>query len=138
MGESPHSTIPTSCSIRRTFFDHSTPPSLCFRIFSGAFVGLVAAPMIELGDVQDVGRRLGMYFFVLSLGAVCGPPISGAINTATGGYVAVGLYAGKSCSSTSFNQCSQPCFDLGSMIIVSVIFMSMSRYLILGQWKGKC
>lgn len=71
------------------------------RLTSGAFVGLLAAPMIALGDVQDVGRRLGMYFSLLSLGALAGPPISGAINTATDGYSAVGIYAGESFETVS-------------------------------------
>jgi len=31
----------------------------------------------------------------MSFGALAGPPISGAINTATGGFTAVGVYAGK-------------------------------------------
>ena len=36
-----------------------------------------------------------MYFTVMALGAIAGPPISGAINVATGGYKAVGIYAGE-------------------------------------------
>ena len=35
-----------------------------------------------------------MFFTVVALGALVGPPISGAINVATGGYKAVGIYAG--------------------------------------------
>ena len=50
--------------------------------------------MVALGDSTDVGRRTGMYFTILSLGSLMGPPISGAINRATGGYSAVGIYAG--------------------------------------------
>jgi hypothetical protein len=50
--------------------------------------------MMEFGDTKDVGRRLGMFMTILSLGALAGPPISGAINTATGGFEAVGYYAG--------------------------------------------
>lgn len=48
-----------------------------------------------MGDIGDVGRRQGMLFTTLSLGAILGPPISGLINTSTGGYTAVGFYAGK-------------------------------------------
>lgn len=70
--------------------------SFHFRFFSGAFVGLLAAPMIALGDTDDVGRRTGMYMTVLATGAIAGPPISGAINAATGGYEMVGVYAGES------------------------------------------
>jgi MCP family monocarboxylic acid transporter-like MFS transporter 10 len=61
---------------------------------SGAVVTLMAVPMMALGESADVGRRTGMYFTIASLGALAGPPISGAINHATGGYTAVGIYAG--------------------------------------------
>ncbi len=61
---------------------------------SGATATLVPATMISLGDSADVGRRTGMFFTIISLGAVAGPPISGAINHHTGGYVGVGIFAG--------------------------------------------
>ena len=79
-----------------------TPPPTNYtqlRFSSGAYVGLLAAPMIAFGETGDVGRRTGMYFTILSFGAVAGPPISGAINTATGSYKAVGIYAGMFLSS---------------------------------------
>lgn len=53
------------------------------------------APAIALGDVSDVGRRVGMASTILAFGALLGPPISGAINSASGGYQAVGYYAGE-------------------------------------------
>jgi MFS transporter, MCT family, solute carrier family 16 (monocarboxylic acid transporters), member 10 len=64
------------------------------RISSGSYVSLLSNPMMEFGDTKDVGRRLGMFMSIFSLGALAGPPISGAINTATGGFEAVGYYAG--------------------------------------------
>ena len=51
--------------------------------------------MMAFGDTKDVGRRLGMFMSIFSLGALAGPPISGAINTATGGFEVVGFYAGE-------------------------------------------
>lgn len=65
------------------------------RISSGVFVSVMAAPIVEMGETHDVGTRLGMYLTVVALGALAGPPISGAINASTGGYKAVGYYAGK-------------------------------------------
>ena len=47
-----------------------------------------------MGETQTVGLRVGMFFTILALGAVAGPPISGAITAATGGYKATGYYAG--------------------------------------------
>jgi MCP family monocarboxylic acid transporter-like MFS transporter 10 len=52
-------------------------------------------PLYELGDIEDVGRRAGMAMSFAAIGAVAGPPISGAINKATGGFSAVGYYAGE-------------------------------------------
>lgn len=60
----------------------------------GAFATVISAPLIALGDSADVGRRTGMYLTILSFGSLAGPPISGAINRATGGYSVVGIYAG--------------------------------------------
>jgi MFS transporter, MCT family, solute carrier family 16 (monocarboxylic acid transporters), member 10 len=51
--------------------------------------------MMAFGEIADVGRRVGMSFTIIGFGALIGPPISGAINTATGGFEAVGYYAGK-------------------------------------------
>jgi hypothetical protein len=68
---------------------------LCLgRFGSGAFVCLLSVPVIAMGEIQDVGRRVGMSMTILAFGALAGPPISGAINNATGGYKAVGYYAG--------------------------------------------
>ena len=55
---------------------------------------MLAAPVMHMGETQTVGLRVGMFFSILALGALAGPPISGAINTASGGYKAVGFYAG--------------------------------------------
>ena len=57
---------------------------------------MLGAPLIAMGPVDSVGVRVGMYFSIIALGAVAGPPISGAINTATGGFYAVGYYASTS------------------------------------------
>jgi MCP family monocarboxylic acid transporter-like MFS transporter 10 len=86
---------------------------------SGAMMTLMGAPMMALGESADVGRRTGMYFTVLSLGALAGPPISGAINHATRGYTAVGIFAGSS-------------------VMAALFLLALSRYFILGRsWRGK-
>ncbi|KAH9966149.1 MFS general substrate transporter [Russula compacta] len=94
------------------------PLALFYGVSSGAFVGLIAVPMIALGDSTDVGRRTGMYLTILSLGALAGPPISGAINRATGGYTTVGIYAGSS-------------------VMVAVMLLALARYFVLRGWWGK-
>jgi hypothetical protein len=64
-------------------------------IASGVYAGLVLAPAMALGDTSDVGRRVGMASTILAFGALIGPPISGTIYSASGGYKAVGYYAGE-------------------------------------------
>jgi MFS transporter, MCT family, solute carrier family 16 (monocarboxylic acid transporters), member 10 len=70
--------------------------ALIYGASSGAFVGIIVVPPIALGDSADAGRRTGMYLTITSLGAIAGPPISGSIIRSSGGYVAVGIYAGQS------------------------------------------
>jgi MFS transporter, MCT family, solute carrier family 16 (monocarboxylic acid transporters), member 10 len=50
---------------------------------------------MAMGDVEDVGRRSGMMMTIIAMGALAGPPISGAINNATKGFPAVGYFAGS-------------------------------------------
>ncbi|KAF8875255.1 MFS general substrate transporter [Mucidula mucida] len=75
-------------------------------------------PVMEFGDTSDVGRRVGMTRSIMSLGALVGPPISGGINSKTGGFEAVGYYA-------------------GSAILVGVGLMLASRYYALKGFYGK-
>jgi hypothetical protein len=69
--------------------------SVISSIASGVYAGLVLAPAMALGDTSDVGRRVGMASTILAFGALIGPPISGTIYSASGGYKAVGYYAGE-------------------------------------------
>ena len=69
--------------------------NLCYRVASGVFVSMLAAPLIPMGETHDVGLRLGMFFTILAFGALAGPPVSGAINQSTNGFKAVGYYAGR-------------------------------------------
>ncbi|KAF8065358.1 major facilitator superfamily domain-containing protein [Lyophyllum atratum] len=85
---------------------------------SGAYVSLLSNPMMELGETDDIGRRLGMFMSIFALGALAGPPISGAINTASGGFEVVGYYA-------------------GSMVMVGVTLMCLTRHLVLRSVFGK-
>uniref|UniRef100_A0A0W0FNX6 Uncharacterized protein n=1 Tax=Moniliophthora roreri TaxID=221103 RepID=A0A0W0FNX6_MONRR len=47
-------------------------------------------PLFEMGEMHDIGRRCGMVLSIGAIGALVGPPISGAINHKTGGFEAVG------------------------------------------------
>ncbi len=47
-----------------------------------------------MGDGNEVGLRFGLCSAMIALGGLGGPPVSGAINSATGGFLFVGVYAG--------------------------------------------
>jgi len=108
--------------------------------------------MIAFGDSTDVGRRMGMNLTILSLGALAGPPISGAISKSTGGYAAVGIYAGPFSFSSFSLACRGSrvgdlvltvprrflfCLRVGSSVMVAVCLLVLSRYFILRRWIGK-
>ena len=78
----------------------SQPPPRCrtyifVSVPSGAYVSNFLIPLYEMGEVEDIGRRTGMAMTFAACGALAGPPISGAIYGQTGGYEAVGYYAGE-------------------------------------------
>ncbi|RDB23012.1 Riboflavin transporter MCH5 [Hypsizygus marmoreus] len=85
---------------------------------SGSYVSLISNPMMELGVTDDLGRRIGMFMSIFALGALAGPPISGAINSASGGFNVVGYYA-------------------GSMVMIGVALMCLTRHLVLRRIFGK-
>ncbi|KIO04205.1 hypothetical protein M404DRAFT_1000711 [Pisolithus tinctorius Marx 270] len=93
--------------------------SLTYGFASGTYVSLVVAPLIAMGNVDDVGRRVGMYMTIAALGTLAGTPISGAINARTGGFKDPGFYA-------------------GGVVMFSVLLLFVVRYLHLGQLYGKC
>ena len=62
---------------------------------SGVYVSLLTAPIVRMSKTQEVGVRAGMSMTLVAVGAIAGPPISGAINVATGGFKFTGVYAGK-------------------------------------------
>ncbi|CAL1705216.1 unnamed protein product [Somion occarium] len=92
--------------------------AIIYGIASGVYVSLLAAPIMAMGEVHDIGVRVGMSMTILAAGALAGPPISGAINQATGGFTAVGYYA-------------------GSVVIVAVVLIIITRQLVLHKlWDG--
>ncbi|KAF8452485.1 MFS general substrate transporter [Boletus edulis BED1] len=84
----------------------------------GTYVSLLPAPVMSMGAVGDVGRRTGLLLSFAAFGALGGPPISGAINSATGGFEGVGWYA-------------------GGILLFSVCLLLLTRYLHLGKLVGK-
>ncbi|KDR69289.1 hypothetical protein GALMADRAFT_256119 [Galerina marginata CBS 339.88] len=91
--------------------------TVIYGFCSGAYVSLLSNPIMEMGETGDVGRRTGMFMSILAMGALAGPPISGAIKSATGSFNAVGYYA-------------------GTAVLVGVGLMSVTRHLILRRMFG--
>jgi len=71
---------------------------IIYGFCSGAYIASFAVPVVMMGDMHDAGRRTGTAMTCIALGAAAGPPISGAIAQATGGFKAVGYYAGMALS----------------------------------------
>jgi len=88
------------------------------RIASGVFISLIISPLVEMGGSHEIGLRVGLSNAVLAAGALMGPPISGAINKATNGFMFVGVFA-------------------GSAVVLSVVLVIISRHLLLGRLWGK-
>lgn len=74
---------------------------IIYGFCSGAYVSLLPIPFVMMGDMHDAGRRTGTAMTAIALGAIAGPPISGAIAQATDGFKAVGYYAGMTPGSPS-------------------------------------
>jgi MFS family permease len=72
--------------------------AILYGLGCGTYVALCPNPIMAMGDIEDGGRRVGMFFVASAMGAMAGPPISGAIDTATKGFAAVGYFAGESWS----------------------------------------
>ena len=68
--------------------------AIIYGFFSGAYVTLLPITLITMGGIRDAGRRTGIAGSAIALGAVAGPPISGAIIQGHGGFGSVGYYAG--------------------------------------------
>ncbi|TBU50236.1 MFS general substrate transporter [Dichomitus squalens] len=93
--------------------------AIVYGASSGVYVSLLAAPTVHMGRTEDVGVRVGMSMTLVALGAVAGPPISGAINAATGGFKFTGVYA-------------------GTAVMAAVVFLIFTRISILGGLWGRC
>ncbi|CAA7271142.1 unnamed protein product [Cyclocybe aegerita] len=92
--------------------------AILYGFASSSFVSAFNMPVYAMGEMGDVGRRLGTVMVFTAVGALCGPPISGAINTATGNFEAVSYYA-------------------GSAILVAVALMLITKRLVLRSFWGK-
>ncbi|KAG2351958.1 MFS general substrate transporter [Suillus spraguei] len=92
--------------------------SSIYGFSTGGYISLFTVPAVAMGKIEDAGRRVGMSMSLATFGAITGPPISGAISTASGGFAAAGYYA-------------------GGIIMCAVVLLLWARYLHLGGLRGK-
>ena len=92
-----------------------------------------------MGETGDVGRRTGMFMTILAVGALSGPPISGAINTRTGSFKPVGYYAGVIFSFKNLESCIDGIiyYVLGTAVVFGVGLLALSRYFVIRRMWGK-
>ncbi|KAG1720241.1 MFS general substrate transporter [Suillus lakei] len=96
-----------------------THPIYIYRFPTGGYVSLFTVAAVAMGKIEDAGRRVGMFMSLAAFGAIAGPPISGIISTASGGFVEAGYYA-------------------GGIIMFAVVLLLLARYFHLGRLQGKC
>ena len=117
--------------------------AVVYGFCSGAYLSLFILPAMMMGDMDDAGRRTGISMTVIALGAIAGPPISGAIAQATEGFRAVGYYAGIVPWSPAPTldpsiKCPFPAFSpLGSCILGAAVLLCLTKYLMIGSFRGK-
>ena len=69
--------------------------SAVYGFTSGAFVSLMPAITAQISDIRQIGVRLGTMFFIISLAALTGNPIGGAlISRDDGGYLYLQIFCG--------------------------------------------
>ncbi|KAM0298098.1 hypothetical protein ACHAPM_008795 [Fusarium culmorum] len=77
----------------------SNAASLCFSaffgFFSGCYISLTPALVVEVSPPSEIGHRTGMLYFCISIGVLAGSPIAGALVEANGGdYTYLKIFAG--------------------------------------------
>lgn len=66
-----------------------------FGFFSGCYVSLTPALVVEVSPPQDIGHRTGILYFCISIGVLTGSPIAGALVDADDGeYTYLKIFAG--------------------------------------------
>ncbi|KAJ3855387.1 major facilitator superfamily domain-containing protein, partial [Lentinula lateritia] len=93
--------VPATCLSAAIYyiwpFSHSQVGFVFLSVFYGISIGplasLVSSPVLDLGDRNQLGQRIGILMSMVSVAMLAGAPISGAINTSQGP-VSMGLFAG--------------------------------------------
>lgn len=68
-----------------------------FGFFSGAYVALIPALVVQISPFTEIGFRTGLVFFACSFGGLTTNPISGAILEQNSGWLGAKIFAGVFC-----------------------------------------
>lgn len=70
--------------------------SILYGFGSGAFISLSPAVIAQISDIRQLGVRSGTFFAIVSVAALTGNPIGGALlpNAQTGSYLKLQLFTG--------------------------------------------
>ncbi|KAJ3921305.1 hypothetical protein F5877DRAFT_65061 [Lentinula edodes] len=93
--------VPATCLSAAIYyiwpFSHSQVGLIFLSVFYGISIGpfasLFSGPVLDLGDRNQLGQRIGILMSMVGVAMLAGAPISGAINTSQGS-VSMGLFAG--------------------------------------------
>ncbi|KAJ3875671.1 MFS general substrate transporter [Lentinula edodes] len=93
--------VPATCLSAAIYyiwpFSHSQVGFILLSVFYGISIGpfasLVSSPVLDLGDRNQLGQRIGILMSLVGVAMLAGAPISGAVNTSQGP-VSMGLFAG--------------------------------------------
>jgi predicted MFS family arabinose efflux permease len=82
---------------------HGTVPIIIFAALygfsSGAFVSLAPSLVAQISDIREIGIRNGSLFAAISIAALTGSPIGGALVTAdNGGFTYLQIFCGVTMS----------------------------------------
>ncbi|CEI61304.1 hypothetical protein FVEN_g5976 [Fusarium venenatum] len=77
----------------------SNAASLCFSaffgFFSGCYISLTPALVVEVSPASEIGHRTGILYFCISIGVLAGSPIAGTLVETNGGnYTYLKIFAG--------------------------------------------
>ncbi|OAA36625.1 Major facilitator superfamily domain, general substrate transporter [Metarhizium rileyi] len=71
--------------------------STIFGFFSGVYVALIPALVVQISPLSEIGFRTGLVFFACSFGGLTTNPISGVILDQGSGWVGAKIFAGVFC-----------------------------------------
>lgn len=91
-----------------------------FGFSSGTYTAMSPALVAQISDIREIGTRSGTMYAFMSVAALTGSPIGGALISAAGGsYWKLQLFAGSMLATGS-------CF-----------YIAARMYLAKGNWRGK-